>query len=112
MESTDAFFKEKNMEKILVYHFLDHLKALPFVEEIYLYGSRARGDNGRRSDIDLAVSCPGATDEEWGKVLEIIENADTLLEIDCVRLDTLGNHDRLKQNIVSQGKVLYRRSGQ
>jgi predicted nucleotidyltransferase len=100
------------MEKVLTYNFLDCLKALPFVEAIYLYGSRARGDNGRRSDIDLAVSCPEATDEEWGKVLAVIENADTLLEIDCVRLDTLGDCDCLKQNIVSQGKLLYRRSVQ
>lgn len=111
MESTDTFFPAKNMEKVLTYNFLDRLKALPFVEAIYLYGSRARGDNGRRSDIDLAVLCPGATDEEWGKVLAVIENADTLLEIDCVRLDTLSDCDRLKQNIVSQGKLLYRRSG-
>ena len=69
------------------YQFIDNLKFLPFVEEIYLFGSRARGDNRKRSDIDLAVSCPKATDDEWQKVQDIIENADTLLEIDCVRLE-------------------------
>ena len=98
------------MNTVLSYQFLDRLKALPFVAEIYLYGSRARGDNGRRSDIDLAVSCPGATDEEWGKVLAVIENADTLLEIDYVRLDTLGGNDPLKMHILGHGVILYGRS--
>jgi predicted nucleotidyltransferase len=69
------------------YQFIKNIKSLPFVEEVYLFGSRARGDNRSRSDIDLAISCPKATRNEWGKVQEIVENADTLLEIDCVRLE-------------------------
>ena len=35
----------------LPYRFINRLKALPFVEAIYLYGSRARGDHSPRSDI-------------------------------------------------------------
>ena len=72
------------------YKFTENIKSLPFVEEIYLFGSRARGDNRSRSDIDLAISCPKATDDEWQKVRDIVENADTLLEIDCVRLEDAG----------------------
>lgn len=76
----------KNMNQ-LNYNFIEQIKSLPFVETVYLFGSRARGDNRSRSDIDLAVYCPQATQIQWRKIQDIIEDADTLLEIDCVRLD-------------------------
>lgn len=39
------------------YHFLQQIADLPFVDAIYLFGSRARGDHRERSDIDLAILC-------------------------------------------------------
>lgn len=88
----------------LDYTFVTQIKSLPFVQEVWLYGSRAREDHHPRSDIDLAISCPNASDEDWQKVLEIIEEADTLLKIDVIRLDTLDDN-KLKQNIETD-KVL------
>jgi predicted nucleotidyltransferase len=101
--------KMPKLTDITAYDFFAKLSALPFVEAVYLYGSRARGDAGVRSDIDLAILCPKATDREWHAVLDIIESADTLLEIDCVRLDTLAE-GRLKDNIEEDKKVLYERA--
>ena len=95
------------VELDLSYQFLEKLKLLPFVEAIYLYGSRARGDHRERSDIDLAILCPEATRQEWNQVIEIIEEADTLLSIDCVRLDQLGEGNTLLHNIVRDRKALY-----
>lgn len=77
------------MTHILNYNFYNRLTTLPFIADIYLYGSRARYDEGDRSDIDLAVSCPDASESQWQQVLDIIENADTLLPIDIIRFDTL-----------------------
>ncbi len=91
------------------YQFLKKLKALPYVARIYLFGSRARGDNQPRSDIDLAISCPQASRTEWHQLLDIIHTADTLLEIDCVRLDT-EKDVRLINNILNEGKILYERT--
>ena len=68
------------------YHFLQEIAALDVVDAIYLFGSRARGDNRERSDIDIAVFCPRATKKDWLSILNIVENADTLLMIDCIRL--------------------------
>ena len=51
------------------YGFIEKLKELPFVDAIWLYGSRARGDFQDRSDIDLAIVCPKASDEDWQRVL-------------------------------------------
>ncbi|PCJ25117.1 MAG: hypothetical protein COA94_06685 [Rickettsiales bacterium] len=89
------------------YKFWQQLASLPFLDKIYLYGSRARGDNLERSDIDLAICCPNAKKYDWQKLVYIIDNSDTLLKIDCVNLDNLNDDNQLKQNILKDGVVLY-----
>ncbi len=91
------------------YLFFDRIKNLPFVEAIYLFGSRARGDAHEKSDIDLAIVCPSADDADWLKIVDIIDEADTLLKIDCVRLDNLAN-ERLKAEIERDKVMLYERN--
>lgn len=83
------------------YIFIKKIKQMPFVEKIILFGSRARGDQSSRSDIDLAIVCPKADVYEWNTVLEIVEQADTLLMIDCVRFDKADQD--LKENILKNG---------
>lgn len=91
------------------YDFFRRLSDLPFVEKIILYGSRARGDHAERSDIDIALVCPRATDNDWFNVLGIVDQADTLLKIDCVRLDALSLESSLRKSIESQGIIAYQR---
>ncbi len=88
------------------YHFLDRIKSFPFVEAIYLFGSRARGDAHERSDIDLAIVCPSADIKDWLIVQEILENAPVLNQIDVVRYDTLKD-GLFKRKIDEDKKVLY-----
>ena len=99
------------MKEIKNYQFIEKLKLLPWVDAIWLFGSRARGDNEDRADIDLAILCPTASNQNWLQVKEIIENADTLLKIDCVRFDKVSLNSKLKTNIMNDKKVLYEKSG-
>ncbi|MFY9590313.1 nucleotidyltransferase domain-containing protein [Rickettsia endosymbiont of Halotydeus destructor] len=94
-------------KNIKSYFFIEKLKFLPFVKEIWLFGSRARGDNHKLSDIDLAIICPNITDQEWLKIIDIIENADTLLKIDCVRFEPLKISAELYENILKNKKIIY-----
>jgi predicted nucleotidyltransferase len=87
--------------------FFQKLKKFSFIEKIILYGSRARGDFKERSDIDLAIVCPSASQEDWMRVISVIEEADTLLKIDCVRLDTLSEQNPLRKAILCEGTELY-----
>jgi len=89
------------------YDFCKTLQSFPFVEKIVLFGSRARKDNKERSDIDLAVFCPAATDSEWLKILDIVDEANTLLKIDCLRWDKLSTESVLRKNIEKEGVFLY-----
>lgn len=91
------------------YTFIERLKDLPFVEAIYLFGSRARGTQRERSDIDLAIRCPAAGVREWQAVLDIVEDADTLLHIDCVRLDAEPAGSTLRLQVEKEGLALFLR---
>ncbi len=66
----------ENLMNIKSYEFYYNLRILPFVEGIWLYGSRARKESQPRSDIDLAILCPKATPKERAKIREINNTAD------------------------------------
>lgn len=89
------------------YKFITKISKLSFVEEIWLFGSRARSNYEDRSDIDLAILCPTATAIDWQLILELIEKSDTLLKIDCVRFDALPITNKLRDNILKFRKILY-----
>lgn len=85
----------------------DALSQVPSVERVILFGSRARGDNWERSDIDLAVICPDASWSDWARMTDVIDEAPTLLKIDLVRF-----HDApesLQEEILLEGVPVYER---
>lgn len=91
----------------LNYQFIEKLKNLPFIDEIWLFGSRARKDHQKRSDIDLAIICPNATDKDWLSVMDIIDDADTLLKINCINFDKNRISQELFDNILKDKKAIY-----
>lgn len=95
---------DKNIQD---YNFIKQLQLLPCVKAIWLFGSRARGDHSGRADVDLAIICPDATDNDWHKIISIVEEADTLLKIDCIRFDKERLSQELYENILKDKKVIY-----
>ena len=72
------------------------------VERVILFGSRARGDYHRTSDIDLAV-----TGGDFARfALDLEEETSTLLRYDLVHLDGAVQPE-LRESIAREGKVLY-----
>ena len=61
--------------------------------EVILLGSRAKGTERERSDIDIAVS--GA--EDFDGLEEAIDEIPTLLSFDVVNMDTCQNELLLKE---------------
>ena len=72
------------------------------LKKVILFGSRARGDFQRASDIDLAV-CGGNVSMF---ALDVEEETSTLLEFDVVNLD-LDLQEKLLEAIKKEGMVLY-----
>ena len=78
------------------------------IDKIVLFGSRARGDNADKSDIDIAVyfSNGCAEKERAAFRLEITEDLPTLYSIDVVCVDGQTDEHLLK-NIAEDGVVIY-----
>ena len=72
------------------------------IQKVILFGSRARGDNWERSDIDLAVSGGDITRFS----LDLEEETSTLLTYDVVNLDEKVSAELLA-SIQKEGIILY-----
>ena len=101
--------KNDNKIDIKKYQFYKDLTYLTFVQEIWLFGSRVHGAHQMRADIDLAIYCPQANCKDWLTILDIIDESDTLLKIDCIRLDELDNSSPIKSSIKNKGIKIYDR---
>ncbi len=72
------------------------------IVKVIVFGSRARGDYKRVSDIDLAIS--GGNCSAFS--LELDEDVPTLLELDIVNLDGRVQRELL-ETIKREGKIIY-----
>lgn len=72
------------------------------IEQVLLFGSRARGDFRRTSDIDLAVR----GGDYFRFALDVDEETSTLLMYDIVNLDGAVSGE-LRESIEREGIVLY-----
>lgn len=75
------------------------------VTKIILFGSRARGNNTERSDIDIAVYGGDFDNFYW----DIKENINSLLMFDIIQADSSISDD-LKQEIKKDGVVIYEKT--
>jgi predicted nucleotidyltransferase len=91
--------KDKRLEDIV-----QRILAISQPEKIVLYGSRARGKNGKLSDFDIALF--GKVN--LAKINDNLEEAKTLLKIDLVLFDEIINV-KFKKKILEEGLILYER---
>lgn len=72
------------------------------IQKVILFGSRARGDNRERSDIDIAVQ----GGDTFRFALDVEDKVPTLLFFDVVNLDEAVQPELL-ESIQKEGKILY-----
>jgi predicted nucleotidyltransferase len=84
----------------------ERIGRLPRVKRVILFGSRARGDNQPRSDVDLAVEVED--EEAVQRARRLVEEAQTLLEIELVAMPDAT--PELRTEIEREGLVLFPRT--
>lgn len=77
------------------------------IRKIVIFGSRARGDNSPKSDIDIAVY-PLAEFENEGHFVNDIDDLETLLKFDIIFVNK-DTDEKLIANVQKEGVVIYER---
>jgi uncharacterized protein len=88
----------------------DLFRQHPDIEQVWVYGSRAKGTNRPGSDVDLALIGPDVKRETVSYVHFVLEEDSPMpFFFDVLYWNTLSNQT-LKDEIERTGKVLYQRS--
>jgi predicted nucleotidyltransferase len=82
------------------------LQQYPDIVWVKIYGSRAKGDYERGSDIDLAYSSPTDCSAD---LLDALDNLSTPYLFDVTHYESL-KHEGLKAHIERVGVVFYERA--
>ena len=80
--------------------------AYPEIEQVLIFGSRAKGTFKDGSDIDLAVFAPTMSATRFAELWDRLDALPLVFKLDVLHWHTLGN-DRLKEKITVEGKVFY-----
>ena len=92
-----------NLDKVILNEIIEISKKHSEINKVILFGSRARGDNGDRSDIDLAIYC----EESISDFIEDIENnTTTLLEFDFSDMKSV-NDELFIEQVNKEGIIIY-----
>ena len=70
-----------------------------------IFGSRARGDNAAKSDIDLCVYAPTMSKREFTRFKLSLDDLPILHHIDVVHFESID--EKLKANILRDEKLLF-----
>lgn len=74
--------------------------------EVFLFGSRARGDNRPNSDFDIAIRGSSADATTWADLSVALDEAPlTLFQVDLVQFEKM--NDAYQHNILNEGRLLY-----
>lgn len=80
--------------------------STPELEAVWVYGSRARSDYRKESDIDLAVDAPYMDRDAFLRLKGRIEDLDLIYRLDVVHLQNIGSDD-FRQRIERDRKVFW-----
>ena len=94
--------KEKVLEDIV-----NILKKYPEVERAVIFGSRARGDYRKGSDIDITLFGDKLTNSINTKIFYDIDDLYLIYKIDLINFNTLEKDDKLRKNILNEGVEIY-----
>mgnify|MGYP000285989126 CR=1 FL=1 len=91
---------------------IKNLKAVfesnPKIERVLIYGSRAKGNYYKGSDIDLVVIAPQMSFSEYLRLYSELEELNIPYHIDLAKYELLD--DKIKEHIDRVGLEIYKKS--
>lgn len=92
-----------NLDITIINEIIKICERHEYIEKVVIFGSRARGDNDLKSDIDLAIY----SEQSLTEFVEDIEmNTKTLLEYDFSHMNTVKDQF-FKEQVNKEGIIIY-----
>ena len=76
------------------------------IDKAVVFGSRARGDYKRESDIDIAIFSNNITSSQLNMLRNDFDELDIIYKVDIVNFNKLTKAE-LKENILKDGIVIF-----
>lgn len=86
---------------------IEILKRYEEVESAKIFGSRARGDYRKASDIDIALFGDNLTFSINTKIFYEIDDLYLPYKIDLINFNSIGSENKIKDNILKEGVEFY-----
>ncbi len=81
-------------------------RRYPTIEQVLIFGSRAKGTAKPSSDIDLAIVAPGMSDQEFSRLWSDLDDVPLVFKMDVLHLERLGKPE-LKNSIMVEGQFFF-----
>ena len=95
------------LDENIIEKIVNILKNYKEVESARIFGSRARGDFRKSSDIDIALFGENLSLSTNTKIFYDIDELYLPYKIDLINFNTLKEKDKLKENILNEGVEFY-----
>ena len=95
------------LDESIINEIIEILKKYEEVENAKIFGSRARGNHRKGSDIDIALFGENLTHTINTKIFFEIDNLYLPYKIDLINFNTLKSDDKLRENILREGVDIY-----
>ncbi len=95
------------LEEKTIKDIIEILKRYKEVESVRIFGSRARGDYKKASDIDIALFGENLTFFINTKIFYEIDDLYLPYKIDLINFNSIGSENKIKDNILKEGVEFY-----
>lgn len=95
------------LDEKIIEDMVNILKKYEEVESAKIFGSRARGDYQKASDIDIALFGDKLTFSINTKIFYEIDNLYLPYKIDLINFNSLGEKNTIRDNILKEGVEFY-----
>ncbi|WP_271628686.1 nucleotidyltransferase domain-containing protein [Caldicellulosiruptor sp. DIB 104C] len=100
--------KRFGIEEEILDKIIEIFKKYKQVIKACIFGSRARGDYRRGSDVDICIWLEEESENPIYKIQDELEEVNTILLFDVVAFNSI-TKESLKESIMKEGAVIYER---
>lgn len=95
------------LENKIIEDIVEILKKYSEITKAVIFGSRARGDYKKASDIDIALFGDKLTHTINTKIFYQIEDLYMPYKVDLINFNTLSEKNKIRENILKEGVEIY-----